>query len=67
VAAKKRANPWPAKLKQLRNGLGLTNDEVAAKLRIPIRLWRSWLYGERRPSPAAQALISLLEDGKIRD
>lgn len=65
--AKKAANPWPAKLKALRDRLGLSNEQVAARLRISLRLWRSWCYGERKPSPAGQALLSLLDQGKISD
>ena len=63
----KNRNPWPARLKKLRDSHGLTNEDIAKRLRIPLRLWKSWLYDNRIPSAAAQALISLLQDGKIRD
>jgi DNA-binding transcriptional regulator YiaG len=64
--AKKKNNPWPTRLKALRDRLGLTNDQMAQRLRIDVRLWKSWVYGERQPRGAAVALITLMEEGKIR-
>jgi len=71
LVAKKRHTPkidpadWAARLKAVRDRLGLNNDQLAARLGIRSRTLVSWLYGERTPAESAQNLIKLLEDGKI--
>lgn len=58
-------NPWPKRLKELRDRLRLTQAEAAAKVRVSRRGWAAWEGGEFVPTPAYQLLISLLEDGRL--
>ena len=56
---RKTANPWPKTLAGLRDALGLTQAEAAAKIDVPIGTWRNWEQGRRRPSPAIARLLWL--------
>lgn len=61
---KKKINPWPARLKDLRNRLQITQEQAGKRVRVTRRTWAGW-EGGRVPSPAHQLLIELLEGGKI--
>lgn len=56
VATKR--NPWPARLKKLRELYGgLSQSEAAARLNIPVKTLQNWEQGVSVPPAAAQALI----------
>lgn len=52
-------NPWPARLKAIRDRHGLTQEEAAARINAPLGTWRGWEQGRRRPNPMIQRLIEL--------
>jgi len=61
--AKKKAtpaqpvNPWPARLKALREFYDdMSQTDAAAKVRVPIGTWRNWEQG-RRPLPDHVTLL----------
>lgn len=60
---KSPGNPWPARLRTLKNRLNRTDEAMAALLRIRYRVWVSWLYGERKPSDSGKFIIELAELG----
>jgi DNA-binding transcriptional regulator YiaG len=57
VMAKAPANPWPARLKALRERLDLTQAEAAEKTGVATRTWISWEHGHRKPSGPARRLL----------
>ncbi len=63
--AKKRASPWPARLKKLQDRLGYTNAQMADLIGVNLRSWVAWKYGERNPSKSAARLIGMAEQGKL--
>lgn len=66
VMAKKRpANPWPAKLKALRERQGLTQAQAAQRTGVALRTWISWENDHRRPSGPAQQLLKHAFPGLI--
>lgn len=65
ASPKPAPNPWPARLRALRERLALTQAAAAQKVRISRRAWVKWEMGDQIPSPAHQLLIELLEQEKI--
>jgi transcriptional regulator with XRE-family HTH domain len=57
-------NPWPKRLKALRERLGLTQTEAGARVGVSQRSWALWEAG-RIPSPPVQILLDLLDSGKL--
>jgi DNA-binding transcriptional regulator YiaG len=55
--AKKRPGTWPAKLKQLRERLGITQAEAAERAGVALRTWINWENAHQQPSRPAQKLI----------
>lgn len=53
---KDTGDPWPDRLRALRDALGLTQAEAADRVKAPVGTWRGWEYGRREPS----AMIALL-------
>jgi transcriptional regulator with XRE-family HTH domain len=45
----KASNPWPAKLKALREARGWTQAEAAERGGFPYRSWVNWELGDRVP------------------
>jgi len=62
---KSSANPWPERLRKLRDKLDLTQSELAKRLRISQSQVASYETGKRRPTRPIQFLIELLENKKI--
>jgi DNA-binding transcriptional regulator YiaG len=58
-------NPWPRRLKALRERLGLTQVQAAERIRIAQSQWSSYEAGKRQPTRPIAHLIELLESGKI--
>jgi transcriptional regulator with XRE-family HTH domain len=63
--AKKRINPWPARLEALQRKLKLTQVELAARLRITQSMISEYRTGKKIPIKAIQYLIELLENETI--
>lgn len=61
VMAKKKPapNPWPGRLKRLRERHGLTQTEAAARVGTGLRTWQNWEYGRTRPNPMIAKLLDL--------
>ncbi len=59
------ANTWPRRLFEMRQRLGLTQQQAAAKVRVSRRAWVKWESGRQVPSASRQLLLGLLEDGKL--
>jgi DNA-binding transcriptional regulator YiaG len=55
----KSGNPWPAKLKALRQHYGLTQQQACEEITAPLSTWRGWEHGRRRPSPMIDKLLRL--------
>lgn len=57
----------PQDIRALRELLGLSIEQAAARIGINPRTWQSWEQPsqKRKPSPAHVKLIRLLEDGTI--
>lgn len=62
---KKKRAKLPTQLSDFQDKADLTNQQMADRLRITLRLYVSWKYGERKPGDVGRALISFLLDGKI--
>jgi transcriptional regulator with XRE-family HTH domain len=58
-------NPWPKRLKVLRDKLGLNQKQAAEKIHISQSQWSAFESGARTPTRPIAHLISLLESGKI--
>jgi transcriptional regulator with XRE-family HTH domain len=58
-------NPWPRRLKALRERLGLTQTEAAKRLKISQTQWSLFESGKRQPTRPITHLIDLLAAGKI--
>jgi len=67
MAAKKtkKRTAFQQHLAKIQEDLGLSNEEMSRRLRISLRLYISWKYGERNPSQAGLALVSFLREKKI--
>lgn len=46
--------------RQLRVNLGLTQREMAARLRVPFDTWRNWETGRVRLDPAVRSLLDIV-------
>jgi DNA-binding transcriptional regulator YiaG len=58
------ANPWPARLRALRQKLGLASQQQAAtRFRVSLRTWAAWESGETTPPRVTQLLFEMLEGG----
>ena len=57
MSKKKATNPWPKRLKALRERHGLTQAAAAAKVGVAMRTWISWENDHRQPSGPAALLI----------
>ncbi len=53
-------NPWPERLKKLRDKYGLSQPEAAARLEVPVASWRNWEYGRTVPNAATVKAIKLV-------
>jgi transcriptional regulator with XRE-family HTH domain len=58
-------NPWPARLSALRAKLGLTQVQLAARLRISQSQLSAYQSGSRKPTRPIAYLIELLENEQI--
>ena len=47
--------------KELRMRLGLTQQEIADALRIPVGTWRNWEQGRVALDPAARSLLAIVQ------
>jgi len=48
-------------VKRLRDRLGLTQDEFAARYRIPVGTLRDWEQGRKRPDAPARAYLTVID------
>jgi DNA-binding transcriptional regulator YiaG len=63
VAAKKRpASGWGQRLKAMRESKGLTQEEAARALEVPVSTIRNWEQGRTAPAPYVARLIMKLLD-----
>lgn len=65
--SKRRDALTPARLREIRERLGLSVEQAAAKVGVRPRTWHSWELPsqKRHPSPSHEILIRLLEGGAI--
>ena len=64
--AKRKPTEWtPGRIRDLRERLGLSVDDAAAKLNVTPRQWFYWEAGTRKPSGPATLLLDLLSRKKI--
>ena len=54
-----RMKPVP-RVKIIRRALGLTQEEFAARFRIPLGTLRDWEQGAKQPDQAARAYLSAI-------
>ncbi len=64
VMAKKK-NDWPARLRAIRERLGITQAEAAARVRISQSQWSAFESGTRQPTRPVAYLLELLESGTL--
>jgi transcriptional regulator with XRE-family HTH domain len=59
--------PSPAQLRRIRDRLGLSQAQMAAKVGVARRTWMYWENPRRNrhPSKSHAKLIALLADGKL--
>lgn len=50
----------------LRQRLGITQPDMAARLRVPLKTWRNWEQGRVGLDPAVRALLDLVADDPER-
>ena len=50
----------------LRQKLGISQPEMAARLRVPLKTWRNWEQGRVGLDPAVRALLDLVADDPER-
>ena len=50
----------------LRARLGITQPEMAGRLRVPLRTWRNWEQGRVTLEPTVRALLALVADDPER-
>lgn len=55
----------PQQLKQLRQTIGLTQQDMAKLLQLGQRSWTRWETGRERPSRSMNVLLCALYDGRI--
>jgi DNA-binding XRE family transcriptional regulator len=54
---KPAAASWAARLKALRERLGITQREAAERADIPLRTWIAWENGQNDPSRSSARLL----------
>lgn len=55
------SDTWtPADIKQLRKGLGLSQQQFAERYRLPLAALQNWEQGRRRPDRAACIVLQLV-------
>lgn len=52
-----RVNPWPARLKALRQLLDITQREAAERIGVSTSTWVSWENAQRVPGRITQRLL----------
>jgi DNA-binding transcriptional regulator YiaG len=60
VAIKSMTPTAPARIKTLRRALALTQEEVAARFRIPLGTLRDWEQGRSEPDQPAKAYLTVI-------
>jgi DNA-binding transcriptional regulator YiaG len=55
----------PARIKELRSTLNLTQKEISGLLQIGEKTWTRWESGRERPSRSLNLLLQALYDGRI--
>ena len=55
----------PAEIRQLREALQLTQDEISGLLQIGAKTWSRWENGRERPSRSLNLLLQTLADGRV--
>lgn len=51
---------------EIRERAGLTQAEIAARLRVPVKTWRNWEQGRTSLDPAVRALLDIVADDPAR-
>ena len=51
---------------EIRERVGLTQAEIAARLRVPVKTWRNWEQGRTSLDPAVRALLDIVADDPAR-
>ena len=51
---------------EIRNRAGLTQAEIAARLRVPVKTWRNWEQGRTSLDPAVRSLLDIVADDPAR-
>lgn len=51
---------------EIRERTGLTQSEIAARLRVPVKTWRNWEQGRTSLDPAVRALLDIVADDPAR-
>jgi putative transcriptional regulator len=59
TSASRTFNILPPKIKSIRDGFGLTQEQFAALLGISVRTLRNWEQGRRVPEGAARVLLQV--------
>ncbi len=65
MATKKPHALWPAKLKSLRQRLGITQAKAAERTGVALRTWIAWENAQRTPGRIAQRLLALAFPGQM--
>ena len=65
MAADKTTTWTPDAIRTLRESLGLTVDDAAARIHVSPRVWFYWEAGTRKPSRSTALLLDLLKRKKI--
>ena len=51
---------------EIRGKVGLTQAEMAYRLGLPVKIWRSWEQGRGALEPSVRALLALVDDNPAR-
>ena len=51
---------------EIRERVGLTQAEIATRLRVPVKTWRNWEQGRTSLDPAVRALLDIVADDPER-
>lgn len=49
------------KIRKIRTGLGLTQEEFSRRFCIPLRTYQKWEQGDRTPSTAEMSYLRVIE------
>jgi putative transcriptional regulator len=55
------AAEWAPSPATIRRRLGMTQEQFAATIRVPLATLRNWEQGRVQPDPAARALLTVIE------